>query len=594
VALAFLGRYRQAFGLRDPRVELAVEDVTVDALGMAHVTLQQRYQGVAVYGSEIKVHLGATGKEVVAVSNSFVPGIRLPDVRPRLSAKQARTIAQEALPDAWVRTAPHLIIYPGTGSRVSEEGAKLAWSVELLNDAIPARNVYVVDAINGTILDVLDRLYTVGSDAHATNSLQPYHWRLTSPRARRYREVYNAYHTTSLPGTLVRSEGQGPTGDVDVDHAYDFTGATYDYYYSTHGRDSYDDQGASLIATVHYGRNYNNAFWNGEQMVYGDEFPVKDVTAHELTHAVTEHTANLEYQWQSGALNESISDIFGAMVDRDDWLMGEDLPPDVLGGQEAIRDLANPSRFGQPDHVNDWVSTCSDHEGVHINSGIPNKAYYNIATAIGKDKAERIFYRTLVIYLQPSASLEDARAAAIQSATDLYSDAEVNAVRNGFNAVGLDGVWQPPPNDCTCAAKTTLSYGRASQPSRLQTLVTLYRVRDQLLETTPAGQHYRTLYYQHTGRIAKLLLYDPGLRAMGDQVLQAVTPGLRQLVDGQGDETVITAEMVRDLSAFLKRLAEADSGGELTQAIEQEMERLSLDKLSGMTFAEAWQFINMQ
>lgn len=417
-------------------------------------------------------------------------------------------------------------------------------------------------------------------------------------RSGRYRETYDANHTYSLPGTLVRSEGDGPIGDQDVDNAHDFAGTTYDYYYDTHSRNSYDDQGATIVSTANYGRSYMNAFWNGEQVVYGDEFPVRDIVAHELTHAVTEHSANLEYRWQSGALNESFSDIFGAMVDRDDWLMGEDLPPNVLGGREAVRDLSDPPRFGQPDHTDDWVETCSDNEGVHTNSGIPNKAYYNIATAVGKDKAERIFYRVLVTYLQPTSSLEDARAAALQAAQDLYGSgsAEYNAVENGFNAVGLDGVWNPAPNDCTCAASTVLSDEEVypDRASALQVATTLYRVRDQLLSTTPTGQHYRALYEQYTGRINALLLRDAQLRATGGQILQRVTPGLGQLNEGGGDEEVVTQEMVSEVLAYLQRLideARANGDEELAQTIEREMARIDWDHLIGMTFEEAWAYI---
>jgi Zn-dependent metalloprotease len=168
------------------------------------------------------------------------------------------------------------------------------------------------------------------------------------------------------------------------------------------------------------------------------------VTAHELTHAVTERTANLEYRWQSGALNESFSDIFGAMVDRDDWLMGEDLP---IG---AIRDLDNPGAFGQPGNASGWVQTCGDNEGVHTNSGIPSKAFVNVASSIGKGDAERIFYRALTVYLQPQSTLEDARAAALQAAEDLFGvgSTQLQAVNTGFGAVGLNGSFQPPVNNC--------------------------------------------------------------------------------------------------------------------------------------------------
>ncbi len=569
---AFVERYADLFGLRNASDDLAVVETYVDTLGMRHVTFQQVYQGVEVYGAQMKVHLSADGQEVVAVSSSFVPGIALAETRPRVTAEEALAGAGKALPNGVLGSDPELVVYPGP--RGDGSSARLAWLVELLDNAVPARNVHVIDAVEGDMVDVLDRLY-VG----------------------RNRETYDANHGTILPGTLVRSEGEGPTGDLDVDNAHDFAGDTYDYFWGTHGRDSYDDQGATLVSTANYGTNYQNAFWNGQQMVYGDDFAVNDVVAHELTHAVTERTANLEYRWQSGALNESFSDIFGAMVDRDDWLMGEDLPDSVLGGREAIRDMADPARFGQPAHTDDWVETCSDNEGVHTNSGIPNKAYYNIATAIGKDKAEGIFYRTLTVYLVINSSLEDARAGARQSAADLYGvgSAEYVSVTDGFDAVGLDGIWEPAPNSCTCAASIALSDETvySDRPSALEVAITLYRVRAQLL-TGEAGEHYRTLYEQHTGRISQFLLQNAALRATGGEILKQVTPGLSHLMDGAGDEDVVTQETVDAVVAFLHQLAEEDRAkgdGELADTIEQEMARIEWDRLVGMTYSEAWEYI---
>jgi Zn-dependent metalloprotease len=412
----------------------------------------------------------------------------------------------------------------------------------------------------------------------------------------RNRQTYDAGNKTSLPGTLVRSESDGPTGDSDVDAAHNFAGDTYDYYWNTHGRDSYDGQGAALLSTANYGVAYQNAFWNGEQMVYGDDFAVKDVVAHELTHAVTEHSANLEYNWQSGALNESISDIFGAMVDRDDWLMGEDLPSSALGGRAAIRDLADPTQFNQPAHTDDWVATCSDNEGVHTNSGITNKAYYNIATAIGKDKAELIFYRALTVYLDATSTLEDARAAALSSATDLYgsSSTTYSGVEAGFNAVGLDGRWSPNANDCTCAASTALldKTVYADPMSALEVAATLYRVRDELL-TGPTGDHYRSLYEQYTGRISQLLLLNAGLRATGGQILKEVSPGLEGMMAGAGDD-IVTRENVDDVVVYLTDLAAEDRStgdGELADTIETEMARIEWDELVGQTYDDAWIYI---
>jgi Zn-dependent metalloprotease len=417
VSYGFMQRYATLFGIDSTAQDLRFVDARVDSLGMRHTTMQQVYQGVDVYAATASVHQVPPDGAIAAATSNLVPDVRVASIQPTLSEDSARAIAAKQLPRG-VPVFSRLVVYPGQ-RRTS--AADLAWIVEVRDDSIPALKDYVIDAARGKLLDVLDRLYTT-----------------------RNRQTYSANNGTSLPGTLRRAEGAGPTGDADVDHAHDFVGATYDYFAATHGRDSYDNAGATLIATVHYSNNFQNAFWDGTQMVYGDGFPVKDVTAHELTHAVTERTANLEYRWQSGALNESFSDIFGAMVDRDDWLMGEDLP---IG---AIRDMDNPGAFGDPGNASGWVQTCSDNEGVHSNSGIPNKAFVNVATSIGKGDAERIFYRVLTLYLQQQATLEDARAAALQAAEDLFGagSAQLQAVNTGFGAVGLNGSFQPPVNNC--------------------------------------------------------------------------------------------------------------------------------------------------
>ena len=403
----------------------------------------------------------------------------------------------------------------------------------------------------------------------------------------RFRETFNTNHTTNLPGTIARTEYQPAIGDQDTDRAHDFAGATYDYFKNTHNRDSFDNNGAAIISTAHYGRNYQNAFWNGTQMVYGDGFAVNDVVAHELTHAVTEKTANLEYRWQSGALNESFSDIFGAMVDRDDWLIGEDLPASVLSGQDAIRDMSNPARLGQPDNASGWVSTCSDNEGVHTNSGITNKAYYNIATAITKDKAERIFYRALTVYLQPTSSLEDARAAALQAAADLYGNngTEYTAVRDGFNAVGLDGNWNPPSNSCSCGASVALT----SAPNGQSVLSDLRAVRDQVFTQDP-GLRWARIYYEHQFEVAWLLIKDGQLRADVEKGFRTSDPAFRALVRGPNtsDPVILTREMIQAAEKALMGVAERSSP-EVRDHIVSEWKKANPYRFVGWEVNKVWE-----
>ena len=215
------------------------------------------------------------------------------------------------------------------------------------------------------------------------------------------RTIFDARGTEDLPGVRVRGEGEPATDDVAATEAYDALGATYALFREVYGRSSIDGAGLPLDATVHYGQDYDNAFWNGERMVFGDgdgevfeRFTASvSVIGHELTHGVTQYTANLTYQGQSGALNESVSDVFGALVeqhlfgqtaDQATWLIGEGLfTPEVQG--RALRSMKAPGtaydddvlgKDPQPGHLDDYVETTDDNGGVHLNSGIPNRAFY--------------------------------------------------------------------------------------------------------------------------------------------------------------------------------------------------------------------------
>ena len=284
----------------------------------------------------------------------------------------------------------------------------------------------------------------------------------------RNRRVYTTSNSTSLPGTLVRSEGQGASGDVAINEAYDGLGATFDLYSDVYGRNSIDDNGMDLIATVHYGNHYNNAFWNGAQMVFGDgdgtifnRFTIAiDVMGHELTHGVTAATAGLQYHDQSGALNESISDVFGSLVKQRslgqsaaqaDWLIGAGLLAAGIHGV-ALRSMKAPGtayddpllgKDPQPDHMSHYVNTTSDNGGVHINSGIPNKAFYLTATGIGGsnawDVAGKIWYRTLLdTRLTSTAQFQDFANLTADNANALFGASARAAVVQAWHGVGIE------------------------------------------------------------------------------------------------------------------------------------------------------------
>jgi Zn-dependent metalloprotease len=287
------------------------------------------------------------------------------------------------------------------------------------------------------------------------------------------RLIYDAKQGSTLPGTIVRKEGDPPSTDVAVNEAYDGSGATYDLYSVIYQRNSIDNNGMRIDSTVHYQKGYDNAFWNGQQMVYGDgdeDLPPEqrlfnrftasiDVIGHELTHGVTEFEAKLNYITQSGALNESISDVFGSLVKQyqlkqtaaeADWIIGAGLFTSNVNGV-GIRSMKAPGtayndpvlgKDPQPAHMKDYVNTIEDNGGVHINSGIPNHAFYITATQIGGnawEKAGMIWYVTLRDKLTATSNFQAAADLTYQTAGELYgaNSLEQQGVKAGWDAVGI-------------------------------------------------------------------------------------------------------------------------------------------------------------
>ena len=283
------------------------------------------------------------------------------------------------------------------------------------------------------------------------------------------RTIYTANNSQNLPGTVLRTEGQGPTGDTTADEAYDGLGATFDFFAEIYDRNSIDDTGMPLDATVHFGQDYNNAFWNSVQMVFGDgdgqifnRFTIAlDVMGHELSHGVTEDESQLQYFNQSGALNESMSDVFGSLIKQfvnqqtaaqADWLIGEGLLAAGINGV-ALRSMKDPgSAFDdpllgkdpQPKHMLDFVHTFEDNGGVHINSGIPNHAFYQVATQLGGyawEKAGRIWYDALRdSRVRPNTGFRRFARITHDVAGRLFglNSPEHQSVRAGWSAVGIN------------------------------------------------------------------------------------------------------------------------------------------------------------
>ena len=297
------------------------------------------------------------------------------------------------------------------------------------------------------------------------------------------RAVYTADTSTNLPGRVLRMEGAPPCGDAAADEAYEGAGATYDLYWQIFQRDSIDGAGMAISSTVHYQQGYDNAFWNGSQMVYGDgdeDLPAAqqlfrrftasiDVIGHELAHGVTQYTGGLNYQDQSGALNESFSDVFGVLVKQRhlaqqaadaDWIIGKELfSPNVKG--VGLRSMKAPGtayddpvlgKDPQPAHISQFVTTTADNGGVHINSGIPNQAFYLAANEIGGyawQKAGQVWYVTMRDKIRATTDFQGAADLTYATAGQLYGQGslEQQAVAHGWAGVGIQAaeVVSPPP-----------------------------------------------------------------------------------------------------------------------------------------------------
>ncbi|TMM57341.1 M4 family metallopeptidase [Maribacter algarum] len=278
------------------------------------------------------------------------------------------------------------------------------------------------------------------------------------------RFVYDCQNRNQQRVEMVRQEGGEATDDESVNKAYVTSGFVRDYFKNTFGLNSIDDNGLDIISNVHYGKDYNNAFWDGDEMTYGDgdgkEFKdfasAIDVVAHELAHGITQFLANLEYQSQSGALNEHFSDVFGTIIKQKylnqdiseaDWLIGDTVVTEEFPGV-AIRSMKAPGTANdfdsQPDHMDNYYSGNADNQGVHINSGIPNKAFYLSCLEIGIDDCAMIWFETLKA-LWRTADFNDMLDVILRVTEGLQNEGKVcdgalQAVENSFSTVGLSKV----------------------------------------------------------------------------------------------------------------------------------------------------------
>jgi bacillolysin len=443
VARRFIDHYGPLFGVVDPKADLTelVELHNVDAAsGNSAVRFQQRYRGVPVFGGEIAVQVDRDGS-ILSTSGEALPSIDV-DVNAQVSAAGAAGLARDltakydnverallsvSTPELWVYD-PSLIGADGV------PGTRLVWRMEVRTDLGNVDRLVLVDAHSGEVaLQFSQREDAVVNRSVCTNN--------------------NVQGPSEICSSPVRTEVSGPYGGpgaAEVNSAFDLTGVTYDFY-ALLGRDSVDNNGLPLKSTVLFcypapvACPMQNAFWNGSQMVYGQGYAsADDVVAHELTHGVTQFTSRLLYYAESGAINESISDVMGELVDLgstvsgldptgDRWLVGEQL----LAG--ANRSMSNPPSFNDPDKMTSplFVGGTTDAHGVHTNSGVNNKAAFLIAdggtfngqtvVGLGLDKTARIYYQVETTLLGPGSDYLDLFHVLPQACTNLIGTAGITA-----------------------------------------------------------------------------------------------------------------------------------------------------------------------
>lgn len=461
---------------------LKVKSETKDSTGN-HIRYQVTAHGIPVENMTYIAHLRdnrlekANGNYKILSAGESRPVI---DNQTALKIAIAHSKAQEFLwetPNALGYTKPQAeLVY-----LVDNDKLRICYKVDIFSTKPHARNYYYIDALSGELVKIINRIRNNDTNGTAVtryngtrsittdfyNSL----YRLRESGRTGGIETYdlnNSVNTSNAEDFTDSDNFWNTTTNMD-DAAYDAhfgTEITYDYYLNTHGRHSYDNANGKLISYVHYDYGYANAFWDGSCMTYGDGDGIEfgpltsiDVVAHEITHGVTEHSANLEYWYESGALNESFSDIFGVAVDfyanptTANFYMGDQF--DLLHGK-GFRNMANPNEFQNPDTYQGdfWEFSSYDNGGVHINSGVQNFWFYLLCMggsgtndngdnysvqAIGMEKAARIAYRMLTVYLTETSDYEDARYFAIQSATDIYGNCshEVKNVTDAWYAVGV-------------------------------------------------------------------------------------------------------------------------------------------------------------
>jgi len=504
VAYNFLIENKTLIRIDNPKEELICHEVIDNKDGLKHIKYLQTHKNIPIWGRELYVHLNEKN-DIYLINSSNIPTVKDFAIPQNiLSEKQSIEIANNNLSkltniEYLAEDLKKLLNYS------SPEGQQYIWIDDntqkpylayfiRIRPNIKDNWCYFVDAVTGNILEKYNSSQTdtpttgTGKDIGGTTRT----FNVTESGGKYYmydisRPMFNSKDPKNITGAIITYDNQykdlnkeanpqcvnsssknfSDPAAVSMHYAL---GLVYDYYKNTHNRNSIDNNGMTMFSIIHVtnnGETFDNAYWNGQFTVFGDggdyckPWPgALDFIAHEWTHGVVTHTVDLEYKFESGALNEAFADWGGAMLDRDDWKLGEDIAKTSAYKSGAVRDMSNPHNQGSkgdfswlPAHMNEFMQLTIDQDngGVHYNCGIINKATYLIGTDLGKDKLEKIYYRVLNNrYLTKQAKFIDMRLACVKSAEELYgkNSNEVNKVKSAFDQVGItDGNGTKPDND---------------------------------------------------------------------------------------------------------------------------------------------------
>ena len=541
ISQTYLNAIQSLIQIESPADEFELKSVRADKNGDQHIRLQQMYEGLKVFGSEIVLHENAGN--VYLFNGRYFATPLLESVRPQVSETEAQNIVQTAVETitnfktlnsierqlmAGEQLETELVIYHLSAT----SDAQLVWHITARPNIV-AHYEYFVDAITGEIIQHYNGICQIhggrcSETPHGHDHVPDVSLEMTTTETFDFNmpppgpEVANATDLKGVNRTINVYETGGTYFMVDASRtmfnasssnmpdepvggiwtingnndspqnnsfqpshvtssnnnwnnqtavsAHYNGGEAFEYFKNTFNRNSINGQGGTIVSLINItdsdGSQMDNAYWNGNAMFYGNgnqafDAPLAkalDVAGHEMAHGVIQSTANLVYQNEPGALNESFADIFGAMIDRDDWKIGEEVASSIFPSG-TMRDMANPHNGGnslndfywQPDHYSERYTGSEDNGGVHINSGIPNHAYYLFATSsgVGKETAEEVYYKVLDDYLTASSNFADLRNAVVEVAQNDFGSAVANAAAAAFEAVGIGGSGGsgPPPEN---------------------------------------------------------------------------------------------------------------------------------------------------